>query len=319
MVKKFLCCFLVFVFLFSTCSVGLAEGETDSGKVTVYDLSPQQFWGFMDKGDASVFEKNKLDTFKFSVDGGINLDYQSAGGKSKNDKNISGYFTVGILPVYTRFIDFFGSFSTIEQYLSQQGVHAKINKLFVFYVGDRTFNDEFSVPVTAYIETDSGNYFITLNEDDWQREGDYFFELYKSQDFTNKYKLKDGKVMINGQALSNNRYIKFSAKGAYVPMRDILEKLGCQVEWDKDKREVHVTANDKKMILKLESDGSFGMYDSDMNFLNDPWKSHSYNIADEKTILCYHTMNELVDLLWGYDIQTEISTNKLMASFTLNK
>ena len=47
MVKKFLCCFLVFVFLFSTCSVGLAEGETDSGKVTVYDLSPQQFWGFM--------------------------------------------------------------------------------------------------------------------------------------------------------------------------------------------------------------------------------------------------------------------------------
>jgi len=341
MFKKLLCCFLTFAILTTTGLYGFAKEDDTGGTVKVFNLSPEQYCKFLNKEDTGLFKESDLNIYKYSIEGGsINVNCQYLDGTEKNFHTYSGISRINNLPVYESFINFLASTSNIGQYLEMEGITNVIVKdYYVFTVKrDSAFSDEFNVPLTAYLETNEGNFFITLNEYDYIWENgyhsypdmneinamgdseDYIYKLYKAQDYINKYQLKNGILKVNGQALNGDQP-KFLANSAYIPLRDVLESLGCEIDWNGDSREILLTAGKNKMTLKLEDNGLMGIVDSkgNVNEWASPITHYVYDIFDGKTYLYYSTMYDVVRSLYGTDMKTDISFDDLTVSFAYEK
>ena len=151
------------------------------------------------------------------------------------------------LPVYKSLIDFVGNVSEIKKYLDQNGVKADIESV--------SFISGGVSPHTIWVQTDKGNYFITINyqkEDvlnNPHKEVSYIYRFYNQIDYYEKFRMKDAKLIVKGKDITAGNYAKIQFDHVFIPLKAVVEQLGGKVEWNNDNPEVFITYNSKKYIL----------------------------------------------------------------------
>lgn len=165
------------------------------------------------------------------------------------DEYESGIMRIGNLPVYSEFIDFVGNLENIEQLLKENNVDC-IVKDYVLIECTKTYN----IPVTIWIQTNRESYFVTIDEEVGYcntLSTDFKYNLYTSNNYLEKFQLKDGTVIVNETDVSDKISVKFENKEFYLPFRSVVESLGGYVEWNSKEKIAFFSKGDKKYALRI--------------------------------------------------------------------
>ena len=104
------------------------------------------------------------------------------------NNTISGYFRIGRLPVYTEFIDYVGSLTNIQQLINEKGIDEEVKE----YILIEPFgNAVYDFPVTIWVQTDTGSFFVTINEDlnsSNPHNVHFDYKAYTQEEFYKEYK-----------------------------------------------------------------------------------------------------------------------------------
>ena len=138
------------------------------------------------------------------------------------------------LMIHPELIDFFGYTDAVQRYLLANGITANVkNRVLIgfFISGGSGLN------YVLWVETDIGDYFITVRHSHFIAEPEYDFVLYSWEEFYESYKLRDGRLMINGEDVTEGLWLKFQNRTLYISFGDLMEALGSNnIEWDIDER-----------------------------------------------------------------------------------
>ena len=161
----------------------------------------------------------------------------------------------------------------------------------------------FQIPAIAWVQTDIEDYFIKIETDKTiLRNPDYIYTPCTYEELYNQLKFKDVELIINDVDSTADNYVKIQYKGAYLPLRAILEGIGVKVDWDGEKEEVTMSHMDEVYVLKLKvkdlSDNySPQIYEGDRNITIGVYSLFGgYQIIDGRIVFDSATMNGLTRL-----------------------
>ena len=220
-----------------------------------------------------------------------------------------GKFKIGKDPyihVYSSLIDFVNDKENLTTLFAENGVEAReFEETAVFYTPN--------IPVTIWLRTNQENYFITINRNEEFYDGNddnpYTYKLYSYFDYCDKYGVKDGKLLINGEDITQGNYVKIYTYGAYLPLRAVMEKLGVKVDWDTEKNVARLTINGEDFILNpaelsfvpAQDPDPSGKYIFDMRILPPGSGSSPYEcfFIDDRIIMNDSAMRLILTYLMG--------------------
>lgn len=284
------------------------SGEKMGDMVVVYSLDKNIFRDFMANPSIEILEskENNTDICVFtkskSKEGYIRR--KISGRKPEHiDEAVSGYMRIGSnfsLPVYTEFIEFISSKSNIQNIFADNNFNCKVNDYVI--VEGRVPNSA-KVPVIVWVTTDSGNYYITINEKpefNKQLSTEFGYILYTQDAFLQKFGLRDGILRVNGKDITYGNYIKFENNGVYMPFRAIMETLGATIKWDVIQNNTSVKYNNKEYVLEVNNRLSLIEVGTPENILmTPPGGSYYCDIIDDRIIMDANTMKAVIKLIGG--------------------
>ncbi len=187
------------------------------------------------------------------------------------------YITYGVsrFPIRNTLLDFIGNKSNIEKYLSQNGVNTTIEDMAVFEAP--------YVPLTIWVKTTTGNFYITINED--PDDELYVYRFYTESAYCEKYKCVEGKLIVNGNEMKGIS-TKIYNNCAEVPLVTVIEALGGNISFQSD-TEVNIYFNGKAYYLDIENKNLFALKNKGENLL--------YNVAGGLTFISSIEKELIVD------------------------
>jgi len=173
-----------------------------------------------------------------------------------NEYDTEDYSLYYELFLYDSFIEFVGDITEMEKYLKQNGITEDIENIAYIYSG--TFHGD-----VIWVKTNQNNYFITINErygeyydyieeffstDNYNSEI-YFYRLYDHSEYYEKYRMKDGKLIVKGKDATEDNYVKITCEYAEISLNAVIKQFGGEAEWNDDKQEGIITYENKKYIF----------------------------------------------------------------------
>lgn len=211
--------------------------RSDVGKMVVYSVNSTVFRQFINTPSLEILNKQNSETiiqsFFISNKGD---DYIKRETRKNNtiqiDDGKSGVMRIGTLPVYIEFIKFMESKNNFEAILEKNNIDENID---YYCIIDNQSSAQ--IPLSIWIKTLSGNYFLTINEslEDYENNPnstEFVYRFYNYTDYCKKFGLNNGSLIVNGEDISNGNYVKFENDTVYLPFRAVVEKLGYVVGWD---------------------------------------------------------------------------------------
>ncbi len=246
-------CILFACILSAFWGIGTAFGEAlpkDTGEMVEYALPRGVFRDFIKMPSQELLESDGVRKHIYSKS-----EYMTGYIKRKSiygttiseDEAKSGVMRIGVLPVYTEFVEYIGSKSNIEQLLRDNGVYEEIlaYALIDIHIGD-------DIPASIWVRTNNGDYFITVTGDYENPFGtEFIYKLYTKNDFCDKYGLKDGTLKVDGADITGENYVKFEYRRVYLPVRAVAEALGGSIEWDDDDKRAVIESKNGKYVLRV--------------------------------------------------------------------
>jgi len=217
------------------------------------------------------------------------------------EQNPGWGMSIGDLPVYSTLIDFVGSKENISTYLEKNGVTGEVDNM-VLLCAD--LPETVKVPLTLWVEVNKKDYYITIaikiDENTYLNGGEYVYCLYSGEEYKDKFGIKDAILCINGNNASEENYVKIQNGGAYLPLRAIMEGVGCSVEWNDADRTVHITCGEQKYILHTQNQLSLYENGSEQDLLIPPpgtFNAFTYTIINDRIIMDDYTMRVFLSLI----------------------
>ncbi|MCL2671000.1 MAG: hypothetical protein FWF10_03075 [Clostridiales bacterium] len=158
------------------------EGEdAEINKITIYDMSRDQFRRFIENPVADILETGEVSVYVYPRDGEVFY------------RGMASPFRVN-----TALLDFAGSKAELALYLSQNGIIADIESTAMMYTKKTWYT---SMPsMVIWVKTNRGDFFISVEEvvpdlnsipvkyNDWYAEYfSYIYELYKQSDYCDEF------------------------------------------------------------------------------------------------------------------------------------
>jgi len=221
----------------------------------------------------------------------------------------SGYMRIGYIPVDEEFVDFINSKENIRQIFLSNNIKCNItNYLLIEYLCPEAIK----IPITIWIETDIGNYFITIEVDLNNLYGDYIYSVYTHNEYYEKFRLKEGTLIINGKDVTEGNYVKFENKSVYLPFYTVMENLGAEVDWDEKNKTYLFSCNGKDYVLDTNNEFSLTEVGEKNNILlPPPGGSYFCQYIDGVLIMDNYTMQVIVNLM---DAVININYNELIVN-----
>jgi hypothetical protein len=292
------------------------------GEILVYSIGRDTFRKFIEDPSLSVLDKDniRISVYKKSINKEGYIERKII---TKNpvqiDEAESGIMRIDWLPVCTEFIDQIYSTDKIENLLKQNELNCKV---YSYVLINYSAPDVAEIPITIWAKTNIGNYFIAIS---WDIEDDpngteYIYTVYAQNEYYEKFKLKNGTLLFNGEDITGENYVKFENKVAYLPFEAIIEKLGTNIRWNNEKNIVWFTSGDKEYVYKLNDTFNVSKIEEGVEkpILKNEWFTMPYQIINNELILDNLVMSGFVSLFnatLNLDYENsavEINTNQQM-------
>ena len=192
----------------------------------------------------------------------------------------------------------------IERKMIESGIDCKVITAVPFYRSDdNIISYSFEFPVTLCVETNIGEYFITVNEKSETSEEviatmseEYNLAIYSPAQYKERFGMHEGKINING-ILYDDEYFKVQSNNCYIPLRYVMENLDLTVNWNEEKRNITIMNNQNEVIVDLNTGN---IYSSSSDYRC----PYAYEMWNNRTIIY---IEELKDILWCLDMNMNIS------------
>ena len=254
-------------------------------ELTIYKISSDTF--------DSMLESNSFESIKncFSE----HYSYPKDGNR---------YITYNTVPflITDDFVDFINDKSRLEEFFFKGDTDKKIESLTVFEAP--------YVPVSVWLKTNKDTYFFTVNEENFNTETEYVYNLYTLSEYIEKYQSKQFKLEINGSIASNGKLIKTYYQHSELPLLEILSACGSKIAW-KSKDQVSITINKKNYLLDVKNNRLYQKHDKKNNILAGCSGGGPYNMyfSDEEYYVDSDTL-QYVLLELGQKISIEYDTEQ---------
>lgn len=219
-----------------------------------------------------------------------------------------GELMIGKLPVFSSLIDFVNNKECLKKTLIENGAVGEIKDAVLLNVRN--------MPVTIWLMTDHEDYFITVDErfDDYFNRVDrsaYVYRFYSYSDYYDKFRVKNGKLFINGKDATEGNYVKVHYSGAYLPLRTVIEHLGAAIEWDTERNVAVIFYNNKTYVFDPYK---FSLIDTmtETNILIMPPGGVYYycKIIDNRIIMNNYSIQDIISLM-GADAKINVDYDNL--------
>lgn len=228
----------------------------------------------------------------------------------KNTVTVEGTTTVDEYEIYPHYKECgVSTYDLIElsrkhlilEFLEQNGIKGIIE---ISPVIDALYPSEIEIPPVIWIKNEEQNFFITINfllRDDLNTV--YWYQLYTHSQFKEKMSLKPGTLVINGEQISGDEYVRFQNGGVWIPFRTVMEKLGATVSWDADTNAVLIGYNGKRYYLQTKT--RFSLYEEERpekDFFAPPPGStnpFSYQMINDRIFMDNKTMKMILLITGG--------------------
>ncbi|MBR5218528.1 MAG: hypothetical protein IKV89_02235 [Clostridia bacterium] len=285
--KKFL--MVIMVLLAMTISLPVvAQANNQVADMMVCFVNEEAFGKFLENPSVDMLKSD--DTVECEIYSAQSVEQNQGWGMS-----------IGDLPVYSTLIEFMGSKENISTYLAKNGVTGEVDNM-VLVCAD--LPEAVKVPPTLWVEVNKKDYYITIaikiDEDTYLNGGEYVYCLYSGEEYKDKFGFKDAVLCINGNNASEENYVKIQNGGAYLPLRAIMEGVGCGVEWSDVDRTVHITCGEQKYILHTQNRLSLYENGSEQDLLIPPpgsFNTFTYTIINDRIIMDDYTMRVFLSLI----------------------
>ena len=290
------------VLLFNGISI-FASDDIKAEEVVVYGICEEDFQEFLNNPNKEILTKSPLSISKYYLsdteENTIECDIWYEDGEKRSMTAKSGYFRIGSLPIYSKFVTFFSDYSEVQKFMQAQDIDCIVSDVTILTCA---IKHEFYVAEVAFVETDRGNYFITLDEDakehveiisEKSAQEDYMMVLRTQQNYVDKYNLYAAMVYIGDEKILCNPVTMIRNKGAYMPLRSIFEGLGCEVKWDCDTNIARICTSEKTLRLRIK-DGNLTMID-----YPEPYNVIGYYTVDERTVITSSGLYQLAKSLFN--------------------
>ncbi len=145
----------------------------------------------------------------------------------KSYEYLNGYYTVGTLQITRFLVNFAGNKNALTGFLKENGVSGKAQGAELFFYP--------AMPLIIRVSVENSDYYyITVTEkSEFYGAGDspYTYLLYDCDAFSEKFSPKEGKLIINGEELTDGSKVIFHSRGIDLPFFTLLDALDIEVEW----------------------------------------------------------------------------------------
>lgn len=239
MIRK-LCCFILVIVLcvFSVACNKNAIPKINTLKldITAYELERENLNSFVVNCSIEDLEKCKKQALRY-------------------DKNTGYYFVkeAHLFRVDQAMIDFVYDKQEITKYLTENDIDATAEYTALLIVPH--------TPITLYVKTDDGNFFITINED--IEDDGHVYRLYTQDEFKEKFTLKIGSLTIKEKESTIKTKVYF--KSADIPLVATLKALGAEITEDSSRSKI--TIGNATYYLDLENLNLYASSNKKQNLL----------------------------------------------------
>jgi len=258
-------------------------------------IAREVFYEFIRNPKQSLLEQegNETDTYMFSesIDypGKIRYEILSSDTVEIYDNHDEINIPYLHITINNILLNFVGNKNEIGKYLKQNGITGNIESIIILAVYDYS-------PRTIWVEVDQENYFITIDEMYNINEETNVYRIYNHSEYYEKFKVKDGKLIVNGKDITSDNYIKIHYRYAEFPLVETIKALGAKVEWQ-SKTTALVTYNNKKYIIDT-IEYSFAEIGSIDNIIETPPGGYSfYQVIGDDFILDSDLMKYVVNYM----------------------
>ena len=261
----------IFVFFSDTEFVpNIVFGEgIEYERCVIYTLSRNEFLDIIESPSVEKIinaERQERHIIEQSGKDGRGLRYKSIGVRREGNDYIGTYsvgaaekrYLNGSVILSYHFFEMCNDVNIIEDSMTSAGIRCNVLSVVPFYMYEYDVVTTFGVPVTLYIETDIGNYFMTINEKSEIPENvittmsqEYDLAIYTSERYKERFGIHEGKINING-VLYEDENFKVQFDNCFIPLRFVMEALGCTVAWDDQTRGVSIVNNQKEFAFKVD-------------------------------------------------------------------
>ncbi|MBE6748026.1 MAG: hypothetical protein E7557_02225 [Ruminococcaceae bacterium] len=160
--------------------------------------------------------------------------------------NSSGVYTRGsaLFRVNKEQFEFLSNENNLSNYLSENGIFGTIKNTAILDVP--------KAPIIIWIETDTENIFVTVDEKAEEKlDEEYTLSLYSNQEFCNKFKKRDGKLVVLGKEINSDFTPQIYNDYADVSFIEVINALNVKTEVKNNLIYIH-TKNDVYILNEEE-------------------------------------------------------------------
>ena len=260
-----------------------------SKEIKIYRITRDILNSFLENPSYSMLKENNLFEATYPQDGEWHIT-----------SNVTRFL------VKEELIDFLGDQTKIIEFLSSENITTNIEKIALL--------DAPNMPLTAWINTAHGNFYITINEgiDD---KG-YVYRFYSQVDFDNKYIPRDGKLIVFDKEVQTTNKPKVYHNYADVSLLDVLKALGAEIEIQSETTRA-INFNDTKYILNLSKKSFFKQGEENNNLLTtlDGGSFFVYTIDNELMV----DTSTMRNVLYEIGIEVFLSVNSQSSSVVISR
>jgi hypothetical protein len=200
-------------------------------RVTLYDVRRDIFNRFIEKPSRGVLEQDSEDI--------IAITYPILPGDSSR-------WSAHRLHINSKLLLFAGVPEALEEYLAKSNISANVLDSALLFT-------RLNIPVTIWVNTDVGNYFVAIDEtlpvpddgvfaeEDFARENyQYTYTLFGQNEFCELYRIpvepvaESMSLIVLGNDITEGHYVGLNYEYHYaeLPFFAVLEAIGAVVEWE---------------------------------------------------------------------------------------
>lgn len=252
---KILISVLISFTLFFNTLIGYADDGTD---IAIYLIDNNLFDEFLSNPSTDILQefshKKAICAINKTYNSDIDITYVKNGSEDHYSVK-SGVGRVGNPSIVIDFelIEAFGTIANIEKILSDNEINCNVNDYILFAPDSSNLSD---VPLTLFVETTVGNYFITRKDmisysDEKGYETFVETKVYSQEDYCNKFRIKNGKIEFDGRVISDNATFRNTV--VHMPFRIVAESIGCDVSWDDSRKAAIFSKDNESFFLRTDN------------------------------------------------------------------
>lgn len=194
-----------------------------SEKVVIYRLRENDLQGLLKDPGVEFLNENCLEQNTYSLN------------QNKYIKMDGNHFYI-----YPSLRSFIGDESALQECLVDYGIKSKIENVVLVEIPE--------VPMLMLVETsDAPAYFLFSPYA--SKEG-YYFVLYNNDNFNEKYRVKEGELIVNGKKIETKNPPLFYYNHIELPFSRVLEAMGYEFDWISEST-AYVTIDGEKFKLDI--------------------------------------------------------------------